>query len=782
MNRFQRGFTLMELVVATAISGAVLLGAASVVNDMVQRQTTSKYRTNLTSLKNQIISNIQNDQAWANTVVNNAVFGCLSTAAGCTQLAPTEISLYDAGINNGGVMIGTTNGGALPRRNAFALDGRKCTDADAAADCPIHATVQWRPLCVSYTNNLKPCDKDRAQDSINLIFTIDQPYLTSLRFDVNDFNVTNMLRVKRNMASTVECTQYGLMYLPNGYCDSQTGASCGASCTGTGCQFFAPDQNGCVNPIAFGGGYNPTCADADVNSDGHIDYIDKAYVSSKIGTTATSGGWDPKADLNRNNQVTSADSTLENNLVDSTCVCPSSSNATNFPSCNSCTSPAVWNGSSCNCTNGAVDPKSGCVTCAAPRSRWTGSSCDCPIGQNWNGSSCVTCTGGQVWNAVSLSCQCPAATPVWNGSSCGCAAGSSMVAGVCVPFSCAADPACVGTGACTKSGSIHPSTQNVPWTYGANAAAANTFECGYSCNTGFSGPGCGPNSCAADPVCSSSSPQRCTKNAVTNPLSQNVPWMFASAQCGFSCNAPYSNPNASPSSNATDCEICNRAAGQTFPTYGTSGTQCLKACGALGGNWCGAGSCPAGKQPVPGGPSYDCATCCNDVPITLSCAANPTCVANNSCSLQSGTPTMANQAWVQGAPNCGYNCTNGYTGSDCMTAPVFCSAASVGPTGSDGSTCIVQTPDVKYACTTNNTTLGWYTSSPGCNTNYVVRNRRWGGFCQSWGCSWWECSAVDSGETTGCGAAACTGGRTFDGYACACPSGKTWNLGTLTCN
>lgn len=102
--------------------------------------------------------------------------------------------------------------------------------------------------------------------------------------------------------------------------------------------------------------------------------------------------------------------------------------------------------------------------------------------------------------------------------------------------------------------------------------------------------------------------------------------------------------------------------------------------------WCSSvtyGSCTTANS----GAQIDCmdewmgicnATNCSDgFRNTCECSASapnscslslPSC-RGSSCSLTTGTPTSPNQWWVKWVANCGFACTGGYTGNDCLTPP-----------------------------------------------------------------------------------------------------------------
>lgn len=115
------------------------------------------------------------------------------------------------------------------------------------------------------------------------------------------------------------------------------------------------------------------------------------------------------------------------------------------------------------------------------------------------------------------------------------------------------------------------------------------------------------------------------------------------AACDWGCKSGYTKNTATNTCESAAIHIC--PAGQSW-----DGVQCA------GLPFCTAG----GSVPcivAPGGSANTCST------------SKPSC-DGTSCALTTGSPSSNNQTWVKGAVNCGFACTNGYTGANCEVAPV----------------------------------------------------------------------------------------------------------------
>lgn len=112
---------------------------------------------------------------------------------------------------------------------------------------------------------------------------------------------------------------------------------------------------------------------------------------------------------------------------------------------------------------------------------------------------------------------------------------------------------------------------------------------------------------------------------------------------------------------------------------------------------------------------------CTMVPVVglcaMSCSASTPACDGVSCVLNVGTPTASGQAWVQGAANCGFSCTGGYTGSLCEIPPIgnFCESPPI-CAGLSQCTIIANAPSLPN----QSWSLGGVECGYACNPGYSV--------------------------------------------------------------
>ena len=221
-------------------------------------------------------------------------------------------------------------------------------------------------------------------------------------------------------------------YVQNTYTASLNKSSYapGAAITVSGSVVISECNNGARAALQISG-MNSADGVSTILSGGYYLYAGQSYSNSTLKAPKTPGnyyiqisslGWWVAS-------VTKVGGNLPYTVGTPTC----SNGANNPPTCNSCASPKIWNGSSCvaACTNGANNPPT-CNKCTSPLT-WNGSSCvsACADGAN-NPPACNKCTAPLVWNGSSCvsssscangannppSCNSCTAPLVWNGSSC----------------------------------------------------------------------------------------------------------------------------------------------------------------------------------------------------------------------------------------------------------------------------------------------------------------------------------------------------------------------------
>jgi len=151
-----------------------------------------------------------------------------------------------------------------------------------------------------------------------------------------------------------------------------------------------------------------------------------------------------------------------------------------------------------------------------------------------------------------------------------------------------------------------------------------------------------------------------------------------------------------------------------------------------------------------------------------SCDASTKPADNGHITFVTGTPTSANQAYVQDAANCGYSCADGYTWINCETAPPSCDA-STRPADNGHITYVTGTPtsvnqaylqdaaNCGYSCTDGYTwascetapALSWTDLDPNCDIpDITIGSQTWAG-CNStlWNGFEWGQTDADIGTS-----------------------------------
>jgi prepilin-type N-terminal cleavage/methylation domain-containing protein len=173
----RRGFSLIELLMAMAISGIVMVGIASISITLTRQQTQSTSALQLGILQNSISQVLNSTQAWNVTVADagnqsgggnplynllceyNATKYCTSdnTATGTLPSAYSRIPIVKN--SSGAVILDTTSQNA-----GFNMQGQSCTTfvpmpgtlnysayAVGNDQCPFRFEVMWLPNCTSNT-------------------------------------------------------------------------------------------------------------------------------------------------------------------------------------------------------------------------------------------------------------------------------------------------------------------------------------------------------------------------------------------------------------------------------------------------------------------------------------------------------------------------------------------------------------------------------------------------------------------------------------------------------
>lgn len=199
MVKVNRGFSVVEAAMGTAAIGIIGLIALGINNIMVKSGTSSNIVYQADSFRKKIISTLQNDAAWQNTVNDptnrTLVTNCLATTTACANGTGGLLVVRDGGNAPGNIIFDSTS-----TTNGFDFKGALCTGFDNVNGnnlCPFHMDITWTAVCpgasctnpqVQITAALSYAPK-RVASGITQPFA--EPYSSPL--NVNNYGV-NMIR------------------------------------------------------------------------------------------------------------------------------------------------------------------------------------------------------------------------------------------------------------------------------------------------------------------------------------------------------------------------------------------------------------------------------------------------------------------------------------------------------------------------------------------------------------------------------------------------------------
>jgi type II secretory pathway pseudopilin PulG len=142
----ERGFGLIEAVIAAAILSIVALGITTLVEDMLRIQKKANTVGVINQMRTQITSAIQNGRSWELTAADltaatgNPYMACITNGtATCADATETSLNLKDSDGNE--VYYARVAG------KGFRYDGALCTTYPAD-DCPFSWDLKWVVKCV----------------------------------------------------------------------------------------------------------------------------------------------------------------------------------------------------------------------------------------------------------------------------------------------------------------------------------------------------------------------------------------------------------------------------------------------------------------------------------------------------------------------------------------------------------------------------------------------------------------------------------------------------------
>lgn len=134
----QAGMTLIEVMIAIAISSIVILASISIGNMSTNIQAQNNVSFQADIIRRNLVALILSDAAWDQTKANNSTsFSCLPVGPCSTTPGYQINTIYDSG-GHAVYFVGALQG--------FNNDGTKCTGT-ATNPCPLTFKVQWTPVC-----------------------------------------------------------------------------------------------------------------------------------------------------------------------------------------------------------------------------------------------------------------------------------------------------------------------------------------------------------------------------------------------------------------------------------------------------------------------------------------------------------------------------------------------------------------------------------------------------------------------------------------------------------
>lgn len=144
----QRGFGLIEVIIATAIISVLALGITTLITDMFRMQKKSSAVASITQMRTSIISAVQNGEAWAVTAADaatatgNPEMTCMIVGAtlDCNEAAAPGYALNLKDPQNNEVFY------ARAATRGFQSNGTLCTGFPSEG-CPFSWNLTWIPTC-----------------------------------------------------------------------------------------------------------------------------------------------------------------------------------------------------------------------------------------------------------------------------------------------------------------------------------------------------------------------------------------------------------------------------------------------------------------------------------------------------------------------------------------------------------------------------------------------------------------------------------------------------------
>ncbi len=142
----QNGFTMIELLVSIGMVAILAVGTASIATFSKDSANQTRMLTTVLSLRNIMISTIENPVAWNKTLASDSTLGCVKNQTKCF-VGSKNLSLYD----NDGTLFYDGNS----NQRGFTSTGMTCNSyaPDTTTDCIYHYNLTWQPICKPAPDN-----------------------------------------------------------------------------------------------------------------------------------------------------------------------------------------------------------------------------------------------------------------------------------------------------------------------------------------------------------------------------------------------------------------------------------------------------------------------------------------------------------------------------------------------------------------------------------------------------------------------------------------------------
>jgi prepilin-type N-terminal cleavage/methylation domain-containing protein len=175
-SQSQSGMTLIEVMIAVAISSVVILASLSIGNMTTNLQNQNNFSFQADMIRRNIVTLLLSDSSWQKTLAADPSMACISSGTCNPPFSAKPIKLIYDGSNVLAYNVDDTTG------HGFNSDGTACTSTSPV--CTLTYTVTWLPLCTA------ACSSPQVQIDITAHYTAPTGAAANVRGSV-PFNEAN---------------------------------------------------------------------------------------------------------------------------------------------------------------------------------------------------------------------------------------------------------------------------------------------------------------------------------------------------------------------------------------------------------------------------------------------------------------------------------------------------------------------------------------------------------------------------------------------------------------